>query len=350
MKSLALIAIASTALPASLAGQAQDEYINWIRQIQTERNASDELVEVIKDVYVESRGTDQSSLGIPDGGALFQLWTLDTTSDRSWLLDTATVGANRPDSTIEFITQDSFAGVPRTRADIPFSIRTEFFNIQAPGEGVDPALTQVRSLHHLDNAYVDEEEEGEFVVVTDHTITENGSVERNDYFTSLPAPDGEPSYKAKGREHITVKMISDTIEDLVIASGQIEVFPLTTGNMSNFSDDEQIRFMPEYIGIHVDEAYPGSEVILKIIISSPPADSSTEATEREVTLLHRNIDNLDSEDLNLRFSEYGLLDLKHGDELDFQLICKSKFDTLILDQEQKTYNTALDIRANLNSF
>ena len=263
MKAIALLTTASALLPSYVVGQAQDDYINWIRQIQTETNAAGVSVENIKDVFVESRGTGASALGIPVGGAFFQLWTLNSVNNESWLLDTATVGANRPEAEIVITARDSHGGVARTRADIPFTVTTNFFNLQAPGEGVAPELTQVRSYQYVENSGTTSEA---LPIIFDEKVTENGTVARADIFTSILPEGSQPAYKAKGIEHFAVEMISNRTEELVITTEKIEVYPLTTGELGNFDSSPTIRTLPEYISLKVEDPYPGSEILSLIHI------------------------------------------------------------------------------------
>lgn len=342
MKSLTILAIASAVAPSYLHGQAQEDYLNWIRQIQTEESANGELIEVVQDYHVEPKGTDQSPLGIPVGGALFQLWTLDTTSNESWLLDTAIVGAARPQAQIQIDAQDSHAGIPRTRADIPFSVTTSYFGLQALGEGVAEALTQVQSQHFLEASYFPV---GQFEVLTDEVIAENRVDTNSNIFTSI-TPEGDlPTFKAKGVEFFSVETISEN----VIANAQIEVFPLSTGGLSNLPERKTLFSLPDFIGVTVDDAYPGSEVILEATVKSPATSPNDSPTERTVQLLHRNIINEDSEDVNVQFSEFDLLNAANGDEVTFRLIAKSIFDTIVLDEEVRKIDTSLIIRGSINA-
>ena len=154
-----------TLAPSFLSGQAKEDYLNWIRQIQTEQIEDGTTVEVVQDVYIDSEGVGLSQLGIPEGGAIFQLWTMDSISGSSWLLDTDVVGSGRPQANIYIDSVDSHAGIARTRVDIPFSVAIDYLNIQESGEGVDEALTKVRSYHYAEGYESEESEESEAVAV-----------------------------------------------------------------------------------------------------------------------------------------------------------------------------------------
>lgn len=343
MKLTALITTMSALAINLLHGQAQDEYLNWIRQIQTEQSEEGKPLEIVQDIYVDSRGSDRSPLGIPDGGALFQLWTVDTTSLSSWLLDSAVVGASRPRAQITIESKDSYAGVLRTRADIPFSLTIDYFNLQSPGEGIPTKLTQVTSLHHKEVA-------GNSQAISHEVITENQTVTQPQFFTSIIPPNELPAYKAEGVEHFSVKTFSDSSETNTIASAKIEVYPLTTGTLEPFAEGPILKSVPESINFEVDGAYPGSEIILQASIITPPQTSDAQPTERVIDLVHRNIHNLGSENLKIKFSEMELLSLGNRETITVRLLSKSVFDTLILDEITGTTNFDLLIRGSINTF
>lgn len=346
MKLLTTLATLSAVAPCYLHGQAQEDYLNWVRQIQTEQTESGEFIEIVQDNHVAPKGSDQSPLGIPLGGSLFQLWTLDTTSQQSWLLDTATVGVNRPQAQIVIEAPDSHAGVPRTRADIPFSVTTSYFGLQAPREGVPVALTQVNSKHLTEASHFPI---GQFELITKERVTENRSDTQAGIFTSITPEGSQPSYKVKGTEHFTVEMVSDSAEGNIIANAQIEVFPLSTGALYNLPERDTISSLPEYIGVQVDDAYPGSEVILQATITTPSEDPNGEPTVKVVDLLNRNINNIDSEDINVQFSEYDRFPLTSGDEFTLRIIVSSPIDDLVVSEETRIFDTSISIRGSINT-
>ena len=235
MKAHSLLTLAAVLAPALAQGQAQDDYVNWVRQIQTVETPEGSTLEVTQDVYVDPNGRSSSPLGIPIGGAVFQLWTLNSVSGESWLLDTDVVGSSRPEALITIQSQDSYQGVARTRADIPFTVITDYLNLQEVGEGVDPMLTRVRSYHYLDES----SSSGEGVtIVRDEVVSENSSVTRSNIYTQILPSEGEEAIDAQGVEHFAVEMFSETgDQSIVIATNKIEVFPVPTGELSNFGDE-----------------------------------------------------------------------------------------------------------------
>ncbi len=348
MKILTTLITLSAVAPSYLHGQAQNEYLNWIRQIQTEQTENGDFIEIVQDYHVPAVGSDQSQLGIPDGGALFQLWTLDTTSEseQSWLLDTTTVGANRPQAQITINAPDSHLGIPRTRADVPFTVTTTFVGIQPPAEGVPRILTQVNLEHLIAPSYFPE---GQLEIVSQELITENQVRTESNTFTALQPEGSEPAFKVKGIEYFSVETVSDASEEVVISNTQIEVFALSTGDILNLPQDRIISSLPPSIGIRVDDAYPGSEVVFEATVTTPSSTPSGQATVKVIELLNRNIRFSDSEDINIDFSEFSRLPLIDGDEVTFRILLKTPFDVLILDEEDRGFRQFLNFRGSINS-
>ena len=339
-------------------GQAHDDYLNWVRQIQTVETHENKFVEVVQDLYVDSEGRGNSPLGIPEEGALFQLWTINSVNNESWLLDTAVVGASRPKAILSIEALDSYAGIPRTRADIPFKVVADYRDLQAPGEGIPIELTQVRSLHYVDDG---SSESKDFPVISDTIISDNGVSTLPGLYTSISPTGEQPAYKVSGVEHFVVDTFSDSRgsrdsrdsresdADDSIARAKIEVFPLTTGTMSELAQDQFIRSLPEKITMNVEDAYPGSEIILQATVTTPAANSSDAAQVKTVVLLHRNISNESHETLELTFSEFGLLPVAHGDMVDFSLISNSVFDSIILDEQSGTIDYNIKVNAGIHT-
>ena len=151
MKFSAIIALASTLGVSSLSAQSDTPYLNWVRQIQIEVDENGNSVEIVRDNYVDSRGEDESLLGIPEQGALFQLWTIKSDTGETWLLDTATVGSYLPSAEIIIDAEDSYAGEPRTRADRPFSVTYQYGGLEND-DSLPLAARQVLLVQQAENS------------------------------------------------------------------------------------------------------------------------------------------------------------------------------------------------------
>ena len=405
-----------TLAPSFLSGQAKEDYLNWIRQIQTEQIEDGTTVEVVQDVYIDSEGVGLSQLGIPEGGAIFQLWTMDSISGSSWLLDTDVVGSGRPQANIYIDSVDSHAGIARTRVDIPFSVAIDYLNIQESGEGVDEALTKVRSYHYAEgyeSEGSEESEESEAVAVGvqavglrtfgaatskevavalaanqnanpqsnneviarlfgsdadsflvsvgyDRIVMENIREEYNDKFTQILPQEGQDVLKIKGVENYVVEMVTGVDDEIVLSNEKIEVYSVPDGAISGFNGEE-IKVLPEEVNLTVNDAYPGSKIILRLTVSTPLAGGGgdTYGEGHDIELVHKNISPDDSADVDITFSEWEIIaeeygDLVNGDLLTLSLISKTKFsngDELIevLSVDSAAFGNELKIRAGINT-
>ena len=150
MKLQITFCLASSLLTGLLSAQSEHPYLNWVRQLQFEIDENGNSVEIVRDNYVDSRGEDESLLGIPEQGALFQLWTIKTDTGETWLLDTATVGAYLPTAEIIIDAEDSYAGQPRTRADRPFSVTYQYGGLEND-ESLPLAARQILLVQQAEN-------------------------------------------------------------------------------------------------------------------------------------------------------------------------------------------------------
>ena len=100
---------------------AGEGFTNFIRQTQQGTG-------VVWNMPVSSAGSSASQLLLEEGGSLFQLWTIEQTTAKEYLLDQKVVGAYLPKADIVITTvdpnRDPVSGAPRTRADKPFTITT----------------------------------------------------------------------------------------------------------------------------------------------------------------------------------------------------------------------------------
>ena len=80
-------------------------YVNFIRQNQQGAG-------VVWDMPVEADGPPPSALTLENGGALFQLWTIEQTAGKDYLLDQKLVGAYLPTADIKMTTLDPDGKIP----------------------------------------------------------------------------------------------------------------------------------------------------------------------------------------------------------------------------------------------
>ena len=343
--------------PLAAFGQAQTDYINWIRQIHTEVAPDGSSFNVVQDLHVNPVDVGESQLGIPEGGSFFQLWTLDSTNPgSSWLLDTATVNATQPLGTISVVAPDSNAGVARTIAgagdgDRGFQVDHLIENLLAPSEGIPEGLTAVRIIHIAESsnpeAPGDHFIEDQLIAVSD---LDTDSVKSFSYeFSNIPGPAGRPE-KASGTEYFIVERIfgEDSLRRLDIA--RLEVSPEPDGN---FTYSHTPNTIPEYVPFEVNDPFPGSIVFVDVTVTSP---DGTEVTypeqfqasvptvnfedfleEGQVSLDGIPLSNGDTVSLELR-SEFPSRELGSTDKI---------FSDIIHDDESFLIELKMRIRANI---
>ncbi len=240
---------------ASLNTFAQSSaYVNFVRQIQQGTN-------VVWDMPVAAVGTAPSALTLGSGGALFQLWTVEQTTAKDYLLDQKLVGAYLPTADITIKTLDPYAPWPRTRVDQPFSV-TINVNGLLTGAGLPDAATKVLLEQHIQNYAAGQTTLDPAVVATNSPfstgyLTSNGINKLNFACSSLKATD--PT-KATGEEHFIVKALADsTITQSQIASAHVQVLPIASGAISGITSGQQFRFQIPTIQLTLNDLYPRSD-------------------------------------------------------------------------------------------
>jgi hypothetical protein len=232
-------------------------YVNFIRQNQQGAG-------VVWDMPVEAVGAAPSALTLENGGALFQLWTIEQTAAKDYLLDQKLVGAYLPTADIKVITLDPDGDVPRTRVDQPFTVE---INIAGLLTGLDmpQAASKVLLERHLGSYEVDQTALDPAVAVSGSPfssayLSENGKTVLRFSASSLTAED--PT-KASGEEHFVVHALSDgNIEQSQIASGFVKVCPVASGSIKGIADGDQLRFQAPKIELLLNDLYPRSDTYL----------------------------------------------------------------------------------------
>jgi hypothetical protein len=129
------------AISAINASAQISSYKNLVRQIQQGTG-------VRWDMPVAIVGTAPSALVIDDKGSLFQLWTIEQSTAKSYLLDQKLVGPYLPKADIKITTLDPYALVHRTRVDKPFSVEIKVDNFTGRRRYQD-AATKVLLEQHI---------------------------------------------------------------------------------------------------------------------------------------------------------------------------------------------------------
>ncbi|MEO5915747.1 MAG: hypothetical protein ABIS50_16045 [Luteolibacter sp.] len=234
-------------------------YVNFLRQNQ-------QGTAVVWDMPVAAAGAAPSALSIDTGGSLFQLWTVDQTLAKDYLLDQKLVGAYLPKADIKITTLDTDSVVPRTRVDKPFTVKIDVAGLLT-GTGLPEASTKVLLERHIQN-YATGQTSLDPAVVAANTplssayLTQNGSTVLNYPASSLKATD--PT-KATGEEHFIVHALSDgTFTQTQIASAKVQVYPIASGSISGIVSGTQYRYQMPTVQLNLYDLYPRSDTYLML--------------------------------------------------------------------------------------
>ncbi len=242
------------ALASLHAFAAGETYINFVRQNQ-------QGTSVVWDMPVAAKGAAPSALSIDTGGSLFQLWTIEQTKTKDYLLDQKLVGAYLPTADIKITTLDPHAAFPRTRVDQPFEVSIEVAGLLT-GVGLPDAATKVLMEQHIEKyaqgqiSLVPASVQSNTPFSTGY-ISANGKTVLKFPASSLTASD--PT-KATGEEHFVVHALSDgSLSQSQIASAYVQVLPIASGSIIGLTPGEQYRYQLPTIQLNLHDLYPRSD-------------------------------------------------------------------------------------------
>ncbi|MES2661211.1 MAG: hypothetical protein V4689_21505 [Verrucomicrobiota bacterium] len=234
-----------------------DTYVNFVRQNQQGTG-------VVWDMPVAATGTAPSALSIDTGGSLFQLWTINQTTPKDYLLDQKLVGAYLPKADIKITTLDPYAPYPRTRVDQPFTVQVNVAGLLT-GSGLPDASTKVLLEQHIQSYPAGVNSLAPTAVqsntpLTTGFLTNNGPTVLKFPASSLKAGD---STKATGEEHFVVHALSDgTITQTQIASAYVQVLPIASGQILGIKPGEELRYQIPTVQLNLNDLYPRSDTYL----------------------------------------------------------------------------------------
>ncbi len=241
-------------LSAVSASAQTSTYVNFVRQTQQGTG-------VVWDMPVAAAGAASSALALESQGALFQLWTINSSTAKDYLLDQKLVGAYLPKADIKIITLDPYTAVPRTRIDQPFSVEIQVADLLS-GTGLPDAATKVLLEQHI-QAYPAGQTTLDPVVVASNTplssayLSQNGKTVLKFAASSLKATD---LTKATGEEHFIVKALADgTIAQSQIASARVQVWPVASGSIIGLTAGQEYRYQIPTVQLNLNDLYPRSD-------------------------------------------------------------------------------------------
>lgn len=253
MKSLALL----LALSFVNASAQSSGYVNFIRQNQQGSS-------VVWDMPVAAQGAAPSALALESTGSLFQLWTVEQTLAKDFLLDQKLVGAYLPKADIKITTLDPYTVVPRTRVDQPFSVEIEVADLLT-GTGLPEAATKVLLEQHIASYPTGQTTLDATVVAANKplhaaNVSQNGKTVLKFAASSLKATDAT---KALGEEHFIVHALADGSNGQTqLAAAHVQVWPVASGAILGITQGQNLRFLVPTLQINLHDLYPRSDTSL----------------------------------------------------------------------------------------
>jgi len=242
------------AFTSASAFSQSSNFVNFVRQTQQGTG-------VVWDMPVAATGAAASALALEAKGSLFQLWTIQQSPAKDYLLDQKLVGAYLPTSDIRIVTLDPNGTIPRTRVDQPFSVEINVDGLLS-GSGLPIASTQVLLEQHIASYPAGLTSLNPTTVLSNTPlyssyIAANGKTVLKFPASSLKATD--PT-KALGEEHFAVHALSDgTITQTQIATGKVQVWPVASGQIKGIANGDLIRFQTPSIELILTDLYPRSD-------------------------------------------------------------------------------------------
>jgi len=248
------------ALAASVPGVAPvvaqtTTYENFIYQIQN--GVSYQMPNLPKD------GSSLSLLGISDGGAKFELWTIEQMEGQaptSYLLDHKFVGAYVPAVSVEILSEDPYTTIPRTRADRPFSVKITVDGLLAGDPNAPPASQAVNLERHVQSYGVKGDgtniDRSQATLLSQVSIAGNGVRTLTFAVTEIP---GANRAKVRGEERFSVMSLPDYQTPAAqLASKFIQIWPVADAAIAGLQSGQLIRFAMPPFEISLNDLYPDS--------------------------------------------------------------------------------------------
>jgi hypothetical protein len=255
----------------SAAASAQT-YTNLIRQFQL-------ISGVQRDASVDYKGNRDSVLSVPVGGSRFELWTMLSSPQTNYLLDTKYVGTFVPSAAIAIHTEDPYKLIPRTRADRPFSVDVTI-NGLLNGAAYPIYSKSVTLLRHVQSygaggtgATVNR---SQATLFSQASILSNGTQTLNYPVTSIPGAD---RMAIRGEERFSVFSLADPVSRVAasqLASQYVQIWPVARGNVQGIKPGQKLRFATPQLTMTATDLYPTSRVYAQIY--KGPAALGTSAT------------------------------------------------------------------------
>ena len=244
-----------------------DTYTNFIRQVQYPSGVG-------TDESVATVGQSLSQLAIDPGGARFELWTVNSTTLASYLLDTGYVGTYVPLATVTIRSEDTTSAIARTRADRPFYVDITIDGLRNGAD--DPqASKSVNFYQHVQSYGAGGTGVGidrtQATLLSQSSITTNSTQNLTFAINSIPGADRS---KIRGEQSFSVFSIDDTsgmykAPASQLASQYIQIWPVADGSITGITSGERIRFTLPQLTLTLNDLYPNSTTYLQAYKGNP---------------------------------------------------------------------------------
>ena len=315
-------------------------YSNFLRQTQQSTG-------VVWSVPVDPTGEAASPGLLEEDGALFQLWTIEQTTAKEYLLDQKLVGTYLPRASVTVTTGDPYSITPRTRVDQPFTVTVDVGGLLS-GTGLPLAATRVLLEQHLANYTATKisltpAEATSGTPAASAYIMQNGASRFSFPVSNLKAADPR---KASGEEHFVVHALSDgTLTQTQIASGHVQVWPMATGTINGIKDGDQVSSKAPEDTLTMKDLYPDNSTYLQIYEGGKAPGTKGE----KLTASNRTWDEDVPLDDTRTFSGYDAVFKKDG-TYTMELLTDTPFkEGELLHSVTFTVDRALEVRAQLGS-
>ncbi len=270
MKSTLIRCSFYSVLASSMAlGQAEVGFTNFIRQIQY---PSATVHDVGAAAASPVSGGTPSSLAIDPGGARFELWTVKSDPLTSYLLDHKYVGASAPLAEVKITTEDTdlSTGIPRTRADRPFTvdIRIDGLVTLVEQPTAPKSLLSVKLLRHVqsygEGGTDTNIDRGQASLIKQESLTQNADYQRSYAVTSIPNGN---LIKIRGEERFSVFSLADQATkapESQLASQRVQVWPVADATIAGIANNAKIRYSMPDLTLSMRDLYPNSQTFAQI--------------------------------------------------------------------------------------
>jgi hypothetical protein len=249
------------ALAASLASAPAQTpvYTNFIRQVQLRSG-------VEWDVEVPASGERLSALGIEDGGARFELWTILNSPLTTYLLDHKTVGTFLPQAALRIVSEDPYPELPRTRADRPFQVTVTVQGLALDDPAAPDSAKQVKLSRYVQSYGTDGDGVGidpdQATLLSTSYIAANGETTLDFALTSVP---GSDRTKLWAEERFVIESVADQYTPAgQLAAQRIQVWPVADAAIGGIVEGQEIKFALPETTLQYNDVYPSSTTYAQV--------------------------------------------------------------------------------------